>query len=59
MSRGALIVIIVGIIGAIATGIVATTTGEWQLDVSEDGNATEGRHLTLDLDESLVLKENP
>lgn len=52
MSRGALIVIIVGIIGAIATG-------EWQLDVSEDGNATEGRHLTLDLDESLVLKENP
>jgi hypothetical protein len=47
------------IIAAIAAAVIATTAGDQQTGVPEGGNAPEGRHLTLDLNENLALKENP
>lgn len=59
LSKGVLIAIVAGIIVAAAAAVIATTAGDQQSDVPEDGNVTEGRHLTLDLNENLGLKENP
>ncbi|MEM2140873.1 hypothetical protein [Nitrososphaera sp.] len=60
MSRGVLIAIVAGIIAAaIAAGVVALTAGDIVPGAPEGGNVTQGRHLTLDLDENLALKENP
>jgi len=60
LSRGVLIAIVAGIIvAAVAAAAVATMSGDLQPSVPEGGNVTEGRHLTLDLDENLALKENP
>lgn len=47
------------IVAAIAAAVISTTAGDLQPEVPEGGNATEGRHLTLDLNENLALKENP
>lgn len=59
MSRGALIVIVTGIIvAAIAAGVVVTTE-RGQPSVPEGMNTTEGKQLTLNLNENLALKENP
>lgn len=60
MSRGTLIAIVAGVIvAAIAAGIIAVTAGDQQAGVPEGMNTTEGRQLTLNLDENLTLKENP
>jgi Flp pilus assembly protein CpaB len=60
LSRGVLIAIVAGIIiAAVAAGIVAATSGDKQQDVPENGDASQGRKLTLDLNENLSLQENP
>ncbi len=59
MSRGVLIAIVAGIIvAAVAAGVIAATSGDQQ-EGPENGDAPQGRQLTLDLSENLSLRENP
>lgn len=58
MSRGVLIAIVAGIIAAaIAAGLIAITLGDMTQGSPEGENTTEGRQLTLDLNENLALED--
>jgi hypothetical protein len=60
LSKGVRIAIVTIIVAAaIALGIGATTTDVQQQEVQESGDITQGKQLTLDLNENLSLKENP